>query len=94
MTIEEMWIRLTAHQPFADQRGYGPEWAKMCAERTPDAAQEAAWAASDAAAWALVARAEEAARAAWAQEAARAAARAAWAQAAAIKWIEKAEELK
>ena len=38
MNIDQMWERLAQHQPYADARGYGPEWARMCAERTPDAA--------------------------------------------------------
>ena len=42
MTIDQMWEQLTAHQPFADQRGYGEAWARMCEEKTP----EAAWAAA------------------------------------------------
>jgi len=25
MTLDEMWARLEAHQPFADKRGYGDE---------------------------------------------------------------------
>ena len=41
MTIDQMWEQLTAHQPFADQRGYGEAWARMCEVKTP----EAAWAA-------------------------------------------------
>lgn len=48
MNLEEMWARLAQHQPFADRRGYGPEWAKMCEQRTQDAA-----AAAESAAWAL-----------------------------------------
>lgn len=32
MSLDHMWKRLAAHQPFADQRGYGPAWAVMCAE--------------------------------------------------------------
>ena len=47
MTIEEMWIRLTAHQPYADARGYGEAWASMCREQTREAALNAAKAASD-----------------------------------------------
>ena len=43
MTINDMWDRLTAHQPYADARGSGPEWVRMCEERTP----EAAWVAAD-----------------------------------------------
>lgn len=39
MTLEEMWQRLAAHQPFADERGYGVAWARMCEERTPEAAR-------------------------------------------------------
>ena len=45
MTIDDMWQRLAQHQPFADARGYGPAWAEMCRERTPDAAVNAARAA-------------------------------------------------
>lgn len=74
MKINDMWNRLAQHQPYADERGYGPAWAKMCAERTSDAASKAeeaaamsAWAAAADAAWA----AEQAAEAA--EEAARAA---------------------
>jgi len=107
MILDDMWDRLAQHQPYADQRGYGPEWAKMCAERTSSAAR-AAWAAASEAEAAAAARA--AARAAAAAWAARAAARAAWAAdawaseaearawaaaweaaARAVGWIEKAE---
>ncbi len=57
MTLDEMWARLEAHQPFADQGGYGPAWKRMCDDRTEDVAdatgnllwrerkQSAAWAA-------------------------------------------------
>ena len=41
MTLEEMWARLAQHQPYADRRGYGPEWARMRAERSEAAAREA-----------------------------------------------------
>jgi hypothetical protein len=34
MTLDEMWERLEAHQPFADKRGYGTAWRQMCEERT------------------------------------------------------------
>jgi len=37
MTLDEMWERLVQHQPYANQRGYGPEWARMCEERTQEA---------------------------------------------------------
>ena len=80
MTIDQMWERLAQHQPFADARGYGSEWARMCRERTPEAAKtaaEAAWAAA-AAAWAEAAEA-------------RAAAAEARAAAEAVEWIEEAE---
>ena len=76
MTIDQMWERLAAHQPYADQRGYGEAWAQMCAERTPEAAEAAA-----AAAWAVLAT--QAWWAAWA------AARGATDEA--TGWIEKAE---
>ena len=55
MCMEEMWERLAAHQPIANERGYGPAWARMCEERTQDAAwaaAAAAWAAADSQAWA------------------------------------------
>ena len=34
MTLDHMWARLEAHQPFADERGYGPAWKQMCQDRT------------------------------------------------------------
>jgi hypothetical protein len=46
MTLDEMWQRLAQHQPYADERGYGEAWAKMCRERTPEAALDAARAAT------------------------------------------------
>ena len=87
MTLDEMWERLVQHQPYADQKGYGPEWARMCEERTPEAA------------WALPTRitrpAADAAEAAWAAWARAALGAAGWAVAEAVaeavKWIEKAE---
>jgi hypothetical protein len=42
MNINEMWQRLAQHQSYADQRGYGEAWAKMCAERTKYSANFAA----------------------------------------------------
>jgi len=39
MTLDEMWARLEAHQPFADQRGYGPAWKQMCQDRTRQTAE-------------------------------------------------------
>ena len=32
MDIENMWERLAQHQPYADQRGDGPEWAAKAAK--------------------------------------------------------------
>ena len=96
MTLDEMWQRLEQHQPFANQRGYGPEWARMCEERTP----EAAWAAGSDAAWAAWVAwvAKDAAWVAWsaAKDAAWAAADvtyrwSATGAASAVEWIEKAE---
>ena len=46
MTLDEMWERLEAHQPFADKRGYGPAWKQMCEERTrqtADAVSDLLW---------------------------------------------------
>jgi len=83
--IEKMWDRLAQHQSFADANGYGPEWARMCEERTADAA----WAAADATD-SVVLVASDACEAAWV--AADATHRwSATAAAAAIQWIEKAE---
>jgi hypothetical protein len=42
MTLDEMWERLVQHQPYADQRGYGEAWAKMCRERTQESMADAA----------------------------------------------------
>ena len=76
-TLDKMWVRLEAHQPYADKHGYGPAWAEMCRDRTVEAA-DAAW---DAAwdAWAA------------AKGAAGASARAAAGAAGAIRYIEMAE---
>jgi len=46
--IDLMWEKFEAHQPFADELGYGPEWKAMCEQRTEDAAETAADAAEDA----------------------------------------------
>lgn len=82
--LNEMWQELERYQPYAEKRGFGAEWLRMCRERTEKAAHVAADAAGDAAraaAW----------YAAWAAEAAVAAARAArdaraeWAAAAAAR---------
>ena len=84
MNIDQMWERLAAHQPYAVQRGYGEAWARMCEEKTSEAAEAAA-----AAAWAVLAT--QAWWAAWA------AAKAGWATRAAemaVEWIEDAEGLK
>jgi len=42
MNINDMWERLAAYQPIADERGYGPAWAVMCEQRTEAAAEAAA----------------------------------------------------
>jgi hypothetical protein len=39
--LAEMWRELSEYQPQADRDGHGESWAKMCSERT----EEAAWAA-------------------------------------------------
>jgi hypothetical protein len=44
MSLDKMWNRLAQHQPYADERGYGPAWAVMCEQRTEAAAWAAAWA--------------------------------------------------
>jgi len=83
MTLDEIWERLAQHQSYADQKGYGEAWAKMCAERTQDAAWEAVQATE------VSAAAEQAADVAWA--ALRAAEEVEELATNAIEWIEKAE---
>ena len=107
--LDEMWVRLAQHQPYADQRGYGPEWARMCEQRTEETAWAAARAADGAAdaararlAWAraadiaareAAAAAREAAAAAWA--AADAVAAWSWVEAdEAVRWVKRSEEQK
>ena len=83
MSLEEMWTRLAQHQPFADERGYGEAWAKMCAERTEAAvltANAAAIAARD------LARLAVDTWRAWASAAD------ARASVMALDWVEKAED--
>ena len=63
--LEKMWTALEAHQHIADKKGYGVEWARMCSERTPEAAALAANAV-----WPTVG-ADDAAYAAYAADAAR-----------------------
>ena len=82
---DQMWERLAKHQPFADERGYGEAWAKMCAERT-----EAAVLTASAAAIA----ARERARALADRQAAWAASADARASVMALDWVEKAERKK
>jgi len=79
-TIEQMWQKFEAHQPKADELGYGEAWRKMCEERTKTTAFLAATAAfaSAGAARVVAAWAADAADAgAWADAAGRAAAAAA-----------------
>lgn len=90
MSLEEMWARLTQHQPFADRRGYGSEWARMCEQRTEAAAAVASEAAS--AAWAAVAAGAAGRAAARTKAEAEAAEAAETAVAEALGWIERSEE--
>ena len=69
MRIEEMWKRLATYQPHANKRGYGKAWAKMCKERTEEAARVAERAAHAEEDWPGEAWAGCAADAAWAVEA-------------------------
>jgi hypothetical protein len=39
--LAEMWRELSEYQPMADADGYGEAWAKMCSERTKQAAERA-----------------------------------------------------
>jgi hypothetical protein len=34
MSLDQMWEQLQAHQPLADQRGYGGAWKQLCEERS------------------------------------------------------------
>jgi hypothetical protein len=43
--LAEMWRELSEYQPMADANGYGEAWAKMCSERTKQAARDAGFAA-------------------------------------------------
>jgi hypothetical protein len=40
--IDEMFAALTAYQPQADRNGHGKSWARMCNEKTVEAADAAA----------------------------------------------------
>jgi hypothetical protein len=40
--IDEMFAAFTAYQPSADRDGHGKSWARMCNEKTVEAADEAA----------------------------------------------------
>ena len=44
--LNEMWAELERYQPYADKRGFGDAWKRMCEERTDYAAYVAAYAAS------------------------------------------------
>jgi phosphopantothenate synthetase len=39
--LAEMWRELEEYQPFANRDGHGESWARMCEERTEDAAERA-----------------------------------------------------
>ena len=44
--LTEMWQELARYQPYADKRGFGDAWRRMCEERTraaAHAATDAAW---------------------------------------------------
>ena len=83
MSLDQMWDRLAQHQPFADERGYGKAWARMCEERT----EAAVLAVSAEAALARdLARLMADSWRAWA------AAADSWAAAKVVGWVEKAED--
>ena len=44
--LTEMWQELARYQPYADKRGFGDAWKRMCEERTDYAAYVAAYVAS------------------------------------------------
>ena len=39
--LAEMWAALAQYQPIADRDGHGESWARMCEQRTVEAAQAA-----------------------------------------------------
>jgi len=66
--LEEMWAALLAYLPQAIANRHGDSWAKMCSEKTTDAAYDAyraAYAAGDAAAAHATGEAYDACRAAY-----------------------------
>ena len=71
--LNEMWQELARYQPYADKRGFGDAWRRMCKERAGkapwSAAWSAAWSARDAAAKTAYAAAWAAAKAADATDA-------------------------
>jgi hypothetical protein len=40
--LDEMWQELARYQPYADRRGLGDSWRRMCEERTEKAAADVA----------------------------------------------------
>lgn len=86
--LDKMWKELETHQPIADKKGYGAEWARMCELKTKEAA-----AAARGAAWPVVAAAAAASAAVAAADAMAAAeAVAAAASKRAIEYIIKANQ--
>jgi hypothetical protein len=76
--LAEMWAALADYQPMAERDGHGESWARMCRDRTQEAAYAAAWARAaspTASEWSWASRAAEAAARAeseaaiWAQRA-------------------------
>lgn len=91
---DQMWQRLTQHQPFADARGFGAMWAVMCAKRTPETAWVARDAAMSAKAWSAADAAEWAAAATRGAASSTISAAMPYAAKRAVDWIERAEEQK
>jgi len=46
--LAEMWRELAEYQERADRDGHGESWARMCEERTKEAASNAVWGAHSA----------------------------------------------
>jgi hypothetical protein len=95
--LAEMWAALEEYQPFADRDGHGESWARMCSERTEEAASAASWAASESAEAASAARAAAELAESAASESVESAASesaASWASAQSIAAIRKAKEAK
>ena len=92
--LAEMWRELSEYQPQADRDGHGESWARMCSERTEEAASAASLAALESAEAASAARAAAESAASESVASAASESAASWASAQSIAAIRKAKEAK